>query len=111
MNGTLGSLFGALVQKPAPSHGLPPPPSAFSTAEPVVFPPSPSPPSPTTEMFHSGRLALETFHAVQAALLNSECSPREAVAAALKAVAQFADAESVLGFTDLARTAWVHKDG
>lgn len=35
----------------------------------------------------------EVYDAVQAALLNSECSPDEAVNAALRAVAEFADME------------------
>lgn len=41
-------------------------------------------------------LGKETFDAVQAALLNSECSPQEAVDLALRAVAQFAVAEDVV---------------
>lgn len=41
---------------------------------------------------------LETaaYEAVQAALLNSECHPRAAVQAALRAIAEFADKEDIL---------------
>ena len=37
----------------------------------------------------------EVFDAVQAALLNSECDPKDAVIAALEAVALFADGEDI----------------
>ena len=41
-------------------------------------------------------LAKEAFDAVQAALLESQCDPKEAVRQALRAVAQFAAAEDVV---------------
>ena len=53
----------------------------------------------------------DVFDAAQAALLNSECHPRDAVIEALKAAAQFADSEC-FGLTEeefagLARQAWM----
>lgn len=59
----------------------------------------------------ANKLSMETFLAVQAALLNSECSPREAVIAALQAIANFAEAESVGDFTNLVDKAWYGPEG
>lgn len=44
----------------------------------------------------------EVFQRVQAALLDSECPPREAVEAALDAIAQFAAFECEMDFGDWA---------
>lgn len=59
-------------------------------------------------------LRTAVFDAVQAVLLNSECHPRDAVNAALEAVAQFADGESLLkdgadSFAAIAREAWANR--
>jgi hypothetical protein len=51
----------------------------------------------------------DVYLEVQAALLNSECSPGEAVEVALEAIAGFAQVESMLRAADfyhLAREAW-----
>jgi hypothetical protein len=65
-----------------------------------------------------GTLEKEVFEAVQAALLNSQCSPEMAVKVALQAVAQFATSEGGLperddqsydgehAWTELAKGAW-----
>jgi hypothetical protein len=59
------------------------------------------------------RLLKDIYDNTQAALLNSECHPRDATIEALRAVALFADSECLSlteeEFIDLARTAWENR--
>lgn len=59
-------------------------------------------------------LETDVHQNVQAALLNSECHPRPAILNALKAVAEFAEAESIADSEDLfvafAKIAWKERN-